>query len=181
MRRALLIVDVEPHFLTPATRKALPALLGVIHEGRYAAYVLAEYGDGHAKKHAMKKTQWERAFGKLHASEETVPEIEEALAGKPVIRIAKSSRSLFGSDDKLAIALRRRGIREVHVAGFETHDCVLATAFDAYDHNFTTYVLPIACASKKPARHRAACAILNDANLLRTPRVVASKASLRIR
>lgn len=105
-RRALLIVDVEPAFLTPITKHIVRAL-------------------------------------------------KYALEGRTVIRVVKSTRSLFGSDALLATKLRCRGIQEVHIAGLETHDCVLATAFDAFDHGFRTFVLADVCASKQVGLHRA--------------------------
>lgn len=166
-RRALLIVDVEPAFLTPTTRHIVPTLIAHIMRGRYGAFVVAEYTDTTEQKHATTKTRWERQYGTLHRGEETIPALKHALEGRTVIRVVKSTRSLFGSDAFLAARLRRRGIQEVHIAGLETHDCVLATAFDAFDHGFRTFVLADASASKQVRLHRAARAILQRAKLLR--------------
>lgn len=166
-RRALLIVDVEPAFLTPITKHIVPTLIDRIVRGRYGAFVVAEYTDATERKHATTKTQWERQYGALHRGEETIPALKNALEGRTVIRVVKSTRSLFGSDALLATKLRRRGIQEVHIAGLETHDCVLATAFDAFDHGFRTFVLADVCASKQVRLHRAAHAILRRAKLLR--------------
>lgn len=163
--RALLIIDAEPRFITPVTSKAIPAIVRLLKRTRYPLYVVAEYTDPTPGKHARNKTQWERSFGRLHRSEETVPEIAAELADRPVLKIAKSTRSLFGSDDKLARQLRRRGVKEVHIVGLETHDCILATALDAFDHEFKTRVLVAACASKHVRHHRAACSILKSAKL----------------
>ena len=163
--RALLIVDAEPQFVTPATRKVIPAIVRLLKRTRYPLYVVAEYTDRSPGRRARKKTQWERTYGRLHHAEETVPEIAAELAGRKVLKIAKSTRSLFGSDDKLAQQLRRRGVREVHIVGLETHDCILATALDAFDHEFKTRVLLSACASKHVQHHRAAGVILRNARL----------------
>ena len=163
--RALLIIDAEPRFITPATRKAIPAIVRLLQRTRYPLYVVGEYTDRSPGKRAKKKTQCERSFGRLHRTEETVPEIAAELAGRHVLKIAKSTRSLFGSDEKVAKQLRRRGVREVHIVGLETHDFILATALDAFDHEFKTRVLVAACASKHIQQHRAACAILRNAKL----------------
>ena len=163
---ALLIVDVEPRFLTPVTRLAIPRIVRLIQQGDYRLFVVAEYTDRQGRKRASSRSQWERTYGPLHWSERTVPELEAALADRPTMRVAKSTRSLFGPGTEFATALRRRRISTVHIVGLETHDCVLATAFDAFDHDFMTKVIPRACASKRRGDHRSACNILRRANLL---------------
>jgi len=61
--------------------------------------------------------------------------------------------------------LRRRRIKHVHIVGLETHDCVLASVLDAFDHGFVTCVIERACSSKRDADHRAALHILRRIHL----------------
>ena len=166
--RALLIIDVQHAFLTRNTAPAVSAIVRLVEQGDYDLFVTAQYGKAAMPhKRAMQKSLWERAYGHLHRSNQILPAVQEALGDRRVLQVAKSSRSLFGDGTRLATALRRRGVNEVHVIGFETHDCVLATAFDAFDHNFTTYVIARACASKRRSRHDAALQILRSANMLK--------------
>lgn len=166
-RRALLIVDVTPRFITPLTRRVIAPIVRRIRRGRYGVYVLAEYSNRGESGRADPPTRWERAYGDLHRHEVTVDEVEAALEDRPVLRVVKSTRSLFGTDERLTRMLRRRGIHEVHIVGIETHDCVMATALDAFDRDFMTYVLSNGCASKTERLHRAAVTVLRRISLLR--------------
>ncbi|MBL0938117.1 MAG: cysteine hydrolase [Gemmatimonadaceae bacterium] len=162
-----MIVDVIPKFLTPVTHRVIPHIASLIAKGRYGVYVLAEYSDRGPAGRAVPPTRWQRTYGDLHHSEFTVTQIADALRNRPVVRVVKSTRSLFGTDERLTRLLRRRGIREIHIVGIETHDCVMATALDAFDRDFITCVLSKGCASKSPRLHRAACTILRKVLLLR--------------
>lgn len=165
-RRALLIVDVTPRFVTPLTRRVIAPIVQLITRGRYGAYVVAEYSDRGPTGRSAPPTRWQRQFGDLHRHEVTVDPIEAALRNRPVIRVIKSTRSMFGTDERLTRMLHRRGIREVHIVGIETHDCVMATALDAFDRDFMTYVLSHGCASKTQRLHLAAVAVLRRIKLL---------------
>ena len=61
--------------------------------------------------------------------------------------------------------LKKEKIRTVHIAGLETNDCVLATAFDAFDRGLQTAVLEEACASKSKTLYRGALLILRKLHL----------------
>jgi nicotinamidase-related amidase len=161
-RRALMIVDVEPRFLNAANRHVIESIQRLILGGTYAAFVVGEHIDGPLAA-AARRPGWRRT-GRA-SDQDTVPELELLLDPRRTTRIVKTTRSLFGNEPSLATYLRRRRIRDVHIAGLETHDCVLATALDSFDYGFITCVIEEASASKRAAHHRAGLAVLRKLHL----------------
>lgn len=41
--------------------------------------------------------------------------------------------------------MEARSIEEIHLVGFDINDCVLATAYDALDRGYFTYVIEECC------------------------------------
>lgn len=156
-RRALILVDIVPTFLTSRTRSVIPHIAQLLTAGDYSFVVVAEHTKGRLRARTMEqRTKRER-------SDETVPQLASLLDPRRSVLIAKSTRSAF--DSELAEALRRRRITDVHIVGIETHDCVLATALDAFDHDFITCVIERATAAKRFLDHRAGLRILRRLHL----------------
>ena len=158
-RRALLILDVEPTFLTPRTRQIIPRITRLVADGGYAIVVAAEHTKGRLKGRSLSERKGNRR------SDETISQIDTVLDASHTLIVAKSTRSAFGNGNELAADLRRRRITHVHIVGLETHDCVLATTLDAFDHGFITCALEGACASKRSVDHRAALQVLRRLHL----------------
>jgi len=77
---------------------------------------------------------------------QTVSAIASILESKsPRIRIHKHTKSVFNACPDLAQQLRMSGIEELHIVGFDANDCVLASALDAFDAGFVTYVIEDCC------------------------------------
>jgi nicotinamidase-related amidase len=94
--------------------------------------------------HNIRGTEGRALYGKL---EETY----NALADR-IRWMDKTRYSAFCGTD-LELALRARGISEVHVIGVCTDICVLHTAVDAYNKGFAITVHADAVASFNPAGH----------------------------
>jgi nicotinamidase-related amidase len=65
---------------------------------------------------------------------------------KYVVNIVKQTKSVFkGETVPKHISVNRilsnHGIEEVHIVGFDTNDCVLATAYEAFDLGYFTFVI----------------------------------------
>lgn len=157
-RRALIIVDVEPRFLTAQTEKVVPGIIQLIEEGNYALTVVAEHTRGRVHARALSHPRRTR-------SDETLPDIALRLDPRRTILVAKDTRSAFGNGNDLASDLRRRRITGVHIVGIETHDCVLATAIDAFDQEFATCIIERACASRRRPDHEAGLRVLRRLHL----------------
>jgi nicotinamidase-related amidase len=82
------------------------------------------------------------------------------LAQHDPLHIIKETRSTFKGDQDLVAYFKERGIEEVHLVGTETHDCVLATAYDAFAADFPVYALEECIESGTPGRHEAGLMLL---------------------
>ena len=76
-------------------------------------------------------------------------EVSNALRGQRVYRIHKQTRSAFHGDPDLLAILETNGIQELHLAGFDLNDCVMASAFDTFDNGFFTYVIEECCGESR--------------------------------
>jgi nicotinamidase-related amidase len=152
------VVDVVPTFLTRVTQRVVPHIVRLLSEADYACVVVAEHTKG--RRHARKLTTPART-----RSDETLPALVELIDPERSMVVTKDTRSAFGNDDEIAASLRRRRITDVHIAGIETHDCVLATALDAFDQGFATCVIERAAASRRNTDHRHALQVLRRLHL----------------
>jgi nicotinamidase-related amidase len=145
-RRALLIIDVQTATLcSSGAHEVLDTLRRYIDRSTYDAYVIAVFS---APEDSMfvRQLRWSlsaEAAGPADAG------IEQAVAArrKPVLHIAKTVRSIFKGTHGGGVArfLAENAIDEVHLAGFDINDCVLATAYDALDQGFFTYAIEECC------------------------------------
>ncbi len=144
--KALFIIDAQP--LTcdgKAPLSIMDKIARYIGKVPYDAYALVEY---HAPSSSMFYKQHdflllEDAAGKTHA------EILKALIPHEdrLIRVRKTTRSCFKSEnpDGLTDFLKQKQIQEIHFAGFDVNDCVLASAYDAIDLGYYSFVLEELC------------------------------------
>lgn len=161
-RRALIIVDVERRFITRMTRRVIPIAAELVREAGYAHVIVAEHTKGRLVARDLSRRE------RAPRTDETVEEIAMHLDPARTSVVPKSTRSVFGPGSDVARELRRHRIREVHLAGIETHDCVLATAIDAFDHGFVTCVIERACASRRETDHQNGLRVLRRLHLTDT-------------
>ncbi len=76
------------------------------------------------------------------------------LVDKDHIHIEKETKSVFKGNKNLVEGLRQRSIEEVHIVGVDVNDCVLATAYEAFDLGFFTYVIEECSESSDSERTR---------------------------
>jgi nicotinamidase-related amidase len=149
-KRALIVVDLQPAFIKPHNDHIVPRVASLIEKVPYDAYVEAVwYSDG--------ASLWGEMMGVNHpfgADTHTVNEVWELLAHRQPLKVLKTSRSAFLSDQDVAGYLRRHNIEELHLVGTETNDCVFATAMSAFDLGFRPYVLEECCESGYEGRHK---------------------------
>lgn len=139
-KRALFVVDVQKGFITEENACVIPNIQKVIQDGGYELFVEATF-------HADKGSIWDRQMEWTFNYELTLPEIKALLPEEKTIVVVKTTKSVFPAALELARTLQDKGIEEVHIIGFDTNDCVLATAFDAFDKGFITYVIEEAVGS----------------------------------
>lgn len=144
--KALFIIDAQP--LTCSGKSPLSIMDKIaryIEKVPYDAYVLVEY---HAPSSSMfyKQNDFllsEESAGKTHT------EILKALASHEdrLVRVRKTTRSCFKGEnpEDLANFLKQKQIQEIHFSGFDINDCVLASAYDAVDLGYYSFVLEELC------------------------------------
>lgn len=145
-KKALFIIDVQPLTckgdIPPAVTKDI---VRYIEKMPYEAYVLAEY---HAPPSTMFYKQHDFTLSEEDAGK-TCDTILTAL--RPLqdrlLQIKKTTRSCFKNQDQenLKNFLEKKGIEEIHFAGFDINDCVLASAYDAIDFGYYSFVLEELC------------------------------------
>ncbi len=160
---ALLIVDVQPAFVNSRNKYVVNNIIQLLKKVHYDLYVTALF-------HAEKGSLWDKQQGwicprgdKFH----TFPGIVRLLNPKKCISIVKTTKSVFKGDKKnLSTILKNKKIEEVHVVGFDTNDCVLASAYEAFDMGFFTYVLEECCESSSSAKlHASALSLLRHQHM----------------
>lgn len=155
-KKALVIVDMQPAFIDENNSSVVSKVKGLIEKVEYDAYIEVVFS-------AEKGSVWDVQKNWSCPQDDTthsVPDIRELLKAKEPLRVHKHTRSVFAGNPNAVQYLKDQDIEEVHIVGVETDDCVLATAYGAFDSGFLTYVLEECCAAATGGRHQTALDIL---------------------
>lgn len=133
-KRALIIVDIQHGFIKRWDKSFTKNLTSLFATQNYDLYIEATF-------HAEKNSIWDKQTGWIFPYEPTVPWVLELLKGKKIIKIIKEKRSVFKGNKNLDVLLKKNSIEELHIVGFDTGSCVYATAQEAFDKGFFTYVI----------------------------------------
>jgi nicotinamidase-related amidase len=144
-RKALFIVDAQTQTLCAEAQTLIPSMVNLINEYAYDAYVEANY-------YADETSMFFKQENFLKTREEAGPtasEIVSALSSKnpPRIFVEKNTRSCFkgAAGRDLLLFLQDHQIEEAHFIGYDINDCVLASAYEAIDLGYFTYVIEELC------------------------------------
>ncbi len=145
-RRALMVIDVQPATLThDGAREVMAFINRYIEKTNYDAYVIATFSAPDGSMFA-RQLKWMLPADAAGPSD---PMIIEAVMskGKPVTQVTKTVRSVFKGQKTNDVRdfLDRYAIEEIHLAGFDINDCVLATAYDALDQGYFTFAIEECC------------------------------------
>jgi len=161
-KKALIIVDVQKAFVSPRNMHVVKNIEKLLKSTAYDLYVATIF---HAEKGSIwdKQQKWTRPKSKDTI---TLPEIRKQLEGKNVIFIEKETKSVFKGKPDITNYLKRKRIEEIHVVGYQTDDCVLATAYESFDLGFLTYVVENCCQSSSGKLHKEALSLLRHQNMV---------------
>jgi nicotinamidase-related amidase len=144
-KKALLLIDIQPGTLSDKVLPLINTMQSYIQITEYDAYALVSY---YADKESMLFKQNNFSITKDKAGS-IAPELVQMVVSKskPFIEIEKNVRSCFKGFEQNALAnfLGKNLIEEVHLIGYDINDCVLASAYDAIDQNYFTYVIEELC------------------------------------
>jgi len=133
-KRALVLVDLQDGFVKKQKDRIVKNLKILLEQESYDVFIEATF-------HAEKGSLWDKQTHWTFPYEPTLPEISELLKDKSVVKVKKETRSAFKGNKNILALLKRNRIQEVHIVGFDTNDCVFATAQESFDNGFYTYVI----------------------------------------
>jgi nicotinamidase-related amidase len=159
MKKALVVIDLEKGFITKHT-KNLPAKIRQYIEAHGAEYDVIAFTQykNHPKSNFVKNLDW---HGFMTSKQWDI--VDEL---KPFIH----KNNLFPKDTyssfikgRLASSLKKSGIKEVHLVGIDTENCVITFARDAFDRGYRVVVLKdLSGSHSDPFLHKAALEIIAD-------------------
>ena len=144
-RKALLVIDVQPATLAEKVLPLIKLMQSYIRQSNYDAYCLVSY---YADQDTMLFKQSKFSISKEKAGDISLELLQEVQQkSKTLIQIEKNVRSCFKGFKRNALIdfLNQNLVEEVYLIGFDINDCVLASAYDAIDLNFYTYVIEELC------------------------------------
>ena len=156
-KKGLIVVDLQSSFLNKRNAYVLKNVLKLLKNVRYDAYVEATF---HAEKGSIWdiQQQWICPEG---PNTKTVEMISAALKPYHPLQVHKDTKSVFKGDKDVVRFLKKRGVKDVHIVGVDTDDCILATAYEAFDLGFVTYVIEEGVqSSSSDTLHKAALTVL---------------------
>jgi nicotinamidase-related amidase len=160
-KTALIIVDIQPDFITEENKWVLPNTERLLKESSYGAYVEVNFS-------APAGSLWDKQLHWTFDKQDTVQSIRNLIPHDNYLYVEKETKSAFkGNRDVLAF-LKEKNIEEVHVIGLDTNDCVFATVNEAFDLGFFSYVIERCTASSQSEEIRqAALTILRELDMVK--------------
>jgi len=157
-----MVVDVQPRFLNDRIRYIADNICSLIDSVPYALYI-------QSLLHADENSLWFKQHGWIAPTEGnmlTAPPLGERLKRLDAISVVKTTRSIFKGQPPILDSLRVNRIEETHIVGLDTYDCIMASAHEAFDLDFFTYVIEECCqCSSGQDLHDRAVANLRFVNL----------------
>ena len=167
--RALVIIDVQPGFIKSEHAIIVENIVRLIKEGGYDFFVLAEF-------RAIRGGLWDQQMGYTFEHTSTPAEITSLLDPEKTVIVIKNTKSVFNMKPYLAADLRMRDIEEIHSVGCDINDCVIATANDAFDLGFYSYVIEECSGSSESLELRdAALTILRENEMTNHSELIVEK------
>ena len=159
MPKALIIIDVQKGFINNLTAGVIKKIRKYIIKSRnkYDLIIFTKYFN-HKNSSFVKFHNW---YGFMDESDtDLVDEIKEFSNAKNTF--IKDTFSSF-VNNKLYNILKKNNIEKVELCGFDTENCVLTFARDAFDRGMSVVVLKELCASHLDKRmHKNALDIIEN-------------------
>jgi nicotinamidase-related amidase len=157
MNKALIIIDVQKGFINKLTADTVGRIRGFIKKNKekYDIVIFTKYIN-HENSNFVRNLDW-RGFMKKEQTD-IADEIKEFINSKNLF-----VKDTYGSfvNNKLFNLLKKHKIEQVELAGFDTENCVLTFARDAFDRGMSVVVFKNLSASHSNQKlHRAAIEII---------------------
>ncbi len=142
-KKALFVIDVQPAFINDSNKSVIPVIIDLINTVPYDLYIQSLFFADH-------ESIWDKQINMTWPKNEAYrvdDAISELLESKKPITVEKNTRSIFKGDPNIIPLLKEKEIEEIHIIGFDTDSCIMATAHESFDLGFYTYVITEATAS----------------------------------
>lgn len=159
MKKALIIIDAQKGFLNKLTSKTFDAIEKFIikNKANYDLIIFTRHIN-HKKSNFYRILGW---YGFMDAKQNDIVEELKKFVNKKNTFV-KDTYGIF-VNDKLLEVLKKNKIKQVELAGFDTENCVLTFARDAFDRGMSVVVRKNLVAShSNPGLHKAALEIIKD-------------------
>ncbi|MFA5131149.1 MAG: isochorismatase family cysteine hydrolase [Patescibacteria group bacterium] len=157
MKKALIIIDVQKGFINKLTKPIVIKIRKYILKtnNHYDLLIFTQYFNRKGSNF-IRSLKWSGFMDKNQT--DLADEIKELINGNHLF--PKFTYSSF-VDNKLFSLLKKNKIDQVELAGFDTENCVLTFARDAFDRGMSVLVLKNLTAShSSPRLHKAALEII---------------------
>ncbi|MFA4817375.1 MAG: isochorismatase family cysteine hydrolase [Parcubacteria group bacterium] len=158
-KKALIIIDAQKGFINKLTAKTLCRIKEFIkkHNKNYELLIFTKYIN-HEGSNFVRSLKWRGFMNEKQT--DLADGLEEFVNNKNIF-----VKDTYGSfvDKKLLNMLRKHKIEQVELAGFDTENCVLTFARDAFDRGMSVVVFKNLTASHSNSKlHKAALEIIKD-------------------
>lgn len=159
MKKVLIVIDVQKGFINNNTKDVVLKIKRYIsrNKNKYDLVFFTQYKN-HKDSNFVKSLNWHGFMSKDQT--DLADEISEFVNKENLFE-----KYTYGSfvDNKLYNLLKKHKIEKVELAGFDTENCVLTFARDAFDRGMKVVVLKDLCASHSNKKlHKAALEIIED-------------------
>lgn len=157
MKKALIIIDVQKGFINKSTIKTVGSIRNYIkkYQNDYDLLIFTKYLNC-KNSNFVRSLKWRGFMSKKQT--DLADEIKEFVNSKNLF--VKYTYSSF-VDNRVFNLLKKHKIQQVELAGFDTENCVLTFARDAFDRGMSVVVLKNLSASHSmPKLHQAALDII---------------------
>ncbi len=137
MNRALIVIDVQKYFLTKETKPIVKKIQEYLRDKKndYTVIYFTIFKND-PKSPLWQISGWKDCTGSPNT--DICDEIKEFTNNKNLFY--KNILSAF-KVSQIKDGLKKHNIKEVHLCGFDTDCCVLATAYDLFDQGLKPVVL----------------------------------------
>jgi nicotinamidase-related amidase len=159
MNKALIIIDAQKGFINKLTVKTFHRIKNFIEKNKknYKLIIFTKYYN-HKNSNFVRNLGW-RGF-MTERETDIADELKKFVNSKNLF-----IKDTYGSfvENKLLNLLKKHKINQVELAGFDTENCVLTFARDAFDRGFSVVVFKDLSAShSNPKLYKAALEIVED-------------------
>lgn len=168
-KKALIIVDLQSAFINKRNKYIVNNIKNLIEENHYDVYIESIF-------YAERGSLWDKQQNWMcqkNNNSHTIKEILNLLKNKNVFHIEKTTKSVFKNEGIIKI-LKESKIKEIHIVGLQTNDCIIATAFESFDLGFFTYIIEECCEAETSKEHKLGLEILRKQNLTNNSQIAKS-------